>query len=272
MPTYKIIFSFNQKKQGWTEVYYKDTPASNLESVKDQVIPLAQKRAALSGAETFLDAIRVSREGVANDSVITYVPFKGLSTEQSGSPDDALLVRMGNTDNTRHRQMFLRGIYDGLADRGGSFNNAYPAFITPWQNYEAEVVAGGYVWPSVDPATKVRKDLVGYVSDAVERVTFTTVEPVFPAGKIGSTVRVRVSGVNGGSVLNGSLLVKVLTTTTCQTIEPYATFAYRFGGKLLYSEVTFAVIANVRAQKIVSRQVGSPLLVSRGRLPARSRG
>lgn len=272
MPTYKVIFAFTQKKQGWSEVYYKDSAALNLEQIRDQVVPLAQKRAALCGQETFLDAIRISREGVANDSVLAYTPFSGLSTEESSPPDDALLVRMGNADNTRHRQMFLRGIYDGLGTKGGSFNNQYPAFIENWPNYVAALELGAYVWPSVDPATKNRQDLTGYTSDQVERVTFTTVAPVFPAPKVGQTVRVRVSGINGGSVLNGSLLVKVLTTSTAQTIQPYATFAYRFGGKLLYSEQTFAAVANVRPQKIVSRQVGAPLLASRGRLPARSRG
>lgn len=272
MPVYKVILAFFQKKQGWSEVYYKDTEELNLEAVYDQVTPMAQKRALLLGQECTIDAVRVSREGVDNDSVLRYPVLTGLSGVEAAPPDDALLVRMGNNDNTRRRQMYLRGIYDGLGHKGGDLNNEFPPFVEHFTPWAREIVLGNYVWPSVDPDTRKAVGITTYTSNPAQFVTFLLKEPLFPPAMFGKTIRVRVSRLNGGSALNKSLLVNVIDATKCETFEPYAVFPWRFGGRILYTTLKNVRITAVSPQKIVSRQVGAPLLASRGRQKATARG
>ena len=103
-------------------------------------------------------------------------------------------------------------------------------------------------------------------------MTFTFEDALFPVEKIGKRVRVALSGINGKSNLNRVTVVKVLSQTSCKTVQKTAWLPFIDGGKGRYGGDLFINPATVKPIKVGRRPAGPPLLVTPGRARARILG
>lgn len=271
----KATFVFESRTYGWSESFLFSQASEDLTLTMPGIQIIAQKRAALCGEQTFIKAERLSIETDADgnprpgDSYLNYVRYQGKVGEDSADEDLGVLVTMRNLVAQRRRNMFLRGIPDGLEDKGGVLDLAYSDWLSRWNSYQAAMLAKGAGWWSGDKS--VGYPLAGYTFDPATGWTQVELATAAFVGPFGTTQEARFKGVNGQSALNGRHLVRSIDSTHCWIEKPLALKDWQFGGTMFLYGRHFEQAFTIDPQKIVTRRAGAPLLQSRGRQRAQIR-
>lgn len=280
--THKVTFFFRGKGKGWTESLWYASSNGSYEQTMGQAKVIARARAELLGKECEIHAIRVSTEGTGPDAELEYVTYKqtGEAVGKIGDavklkrgtaqPDVALLVRFANAARTQHKFVFVRGIWDEVENDYGVYtpNETWERALNDWMD-TLRLTSWG--WWGV--ATKKKERLTGVVRNANDTATFTFANNLFDGITAGKRVSVRVSGVNGGkSNLNATHIVQVLSASEARTEKALAVSNLNVGGFGAIQTKGYIDIEFAKAQKIVTRECGAPLLESPGRAKAKARG
>lgn len=270
---------------GWQENLFWTGSASNLNAATAALDFIAQKRAPLLGAEQFIKARRVSVEldeallPVRGDAQLRKLPiYVGTPTQPSVLPGTCVQLRHENPNGTKHRNTFLHGVWDiiessdgvyvpGAGPGWGGFMSAYLSALLG----AAGVITG---WLSRTNTAPDGAQVVNYQEDESGQITFTTTANVFASGDVGKRRHIRISGINAPnrSSLNGEWVVKVLSTSTCQTIIPVSAFPFVTSGKILAFTYAFQPATTIIEENMAFKSVGRPTLVRRGRAARRPRG
>jgi hypothetical protein len=272
----KATLFFQTGSFGWTESFLWDGQTTNdLNPHMASLQILAQKRAALLGAQSFIKAERVSFETdlaglpVNGDSVLVYSRYNGASTPQSDDPDARVLVTMRNLVAAKRRNMFLGGIWDDVNGLGGFYLPGTPGWQTAFNSWSAAMLARQIGWWSYGRVAEA--NVSGYIDDPDSGIVIVTLDDgIFGAGPY-SKQRVRIAGVNVRSPLNGSWVGTPTAVASFQLDKPLALLPYVAGGTLRTYARVFEAAASIDGQKIVTRRAGAPLLQSRGRRRAQIR-
>lgn len=279
---HKVTWFFKGRTFGWTESLWFLSQSGNLVDTFAAAQIVAAVRADLLGIEASIFAIRCSQQNAGPDAILRYVnftpTFKGATNGVPAQPvescameDTALLVRCENGQDTKWKQIFMRGIWDNVETTLGVYQPLYGDWQRRITAYFNKVQNRNWGWVGVSAKT-AKIDLAGYVINSDNTVTFTVKAPIIPNTiPNGSHVIVRLAGINGKSTLNGQQVVVVNSATTFTLVRPIAAVPYRTGGTATLNTYDFIGIATMIDQKIVERKVGAPLLQSRGRQRAKPR-
>ncbi len=271
----KHTWFFQQGAKGWTESLWREQVDGNLGSAFTIAFNAGLKRALLLGSSGQIKAIRVSIERtdlgvpVTGDSFLQYVGLAGTSTETSEDSDTSLQVIMRNAGATKHKFIFLRGIWDNIVAAGGNYLPSYGIWASLLNSWIAFLLSNGYGWAGVDPLT--RTPVINYDQNLPSARVLVTAQAAAFVGPFNVPIKVRFQGINVKSVLNGPQLVTPLTSTTCELVKPLAVVPFVSNGFVQTYTAAVRTASTIDAQKIVQRKSGAPLLESRGRQPVRGR-
>jgi hypothetical protein len=273
----KCTFIFDGPQKGWTETLYIEPLTGTFAEASTLTNNLCTPRALLLGSQCAIKAYRVQVVQDAGGLTVKrrgdtiQRPFFGNSTQTCADADLALLLDFVDAPLTRHKSLFLRGIWDAISQNYGAYTPV-PAWEGVFESWRLQLIASGFGWVGRTPLafaniTTYAQSLAGFVNITLGENLFLGVVP-------GTIVQVNVQGLQslgGRSTLNGSLLVRVLTDTTCVTVKQIAVLPFVAGGTM--QTFTFGMIktAFIGPEKIVTRETGAPLLESPGRQKARSR-
>lgn len=279
MPIQKVTFVFDGRQCGWTESHWYQSADGLHAETMAKAADLGLARAQLLGDECKIKAIRVSTEGVGPDAMLNYVDMKPgtktgsngdhINQEDTAQRDVALQIRMEDASHSRHKLIFLRGIWDKVETDQGTYapDDKWTKFLDAWGG---QLVRRQWGWYGSSGRTKVK--LLSAVMGATDRTTFTFDDFLFPEAVVGKRVKIRISGVNEGhSIINGVHVVDVLSRIACITHGKQAVGNIVEGGFGSYNTYDFWSYRTYDAQKIVTRETGAPLLESPGRQPKRAR-
>lgn len=269
MPIIRATLFFESEGYGWTETYAREGPALADFGYLTITDALAQKRAKLNGAETYIRYLRWSQDDVFRDSMgHTYSGsgLRGLSTEPSAAPQLALMARFRNAAGTRYKLAYLRGIWDSVSATGGTYTPTV-AFTGYWDDFRAKLLQDAWGWVGRNVTTKANVGTVAQLEAGTVAVTCAT--NLFP-GPYPMKATVRVSGVQGATQLNGVHVVQASSATQFTTQNRIAIFPYLTGGVVTYNTETLQLIGQASPQRIVERKPGRPSYKSRGRRSARA--
>lgn len=274
MPNYQATMFFECLGHGWSETYYRDAGGeTNLEALAEfDREQLWKKRALCCGSQVTIVAQRTSFTDVLQDSVLNYLPLQ-VGQFDSEDVNTALLVTMAVQDNTRRKNLFMRGIPDNIVVRGGQVDRLFAAFINAFGAFAGAIVGNNYGWIGSD--VKVEHEVTNYIADVANRLVFTTAGAALPVPPTGNKIRLRGKniGVGGKSVLNRTAVFIRLGANSCKTNKPTAAFPFPgLGGFLVSRSTAIRTIKNVKIQKVVERKAGKPSFISAGRVPARPLG
>lgn len=266
----KATLFFQTNSFGWTESFLWDgVNEQNLNVHMASLQIIAQKRAALLGKSSFIKAERVSLETGdtgqprLGDSILQYVRYNGASVPDSDEPDAAVLVTMRNLVAQHRRNMFLRGIWDDVDGQGGFYLPSVSGWQSAFNSWAAAMLAKQAGWWHYEKSAGFDVDTYT-VAPATGYVTITVLGDAFGDGPY-SKIRVRLSGVNVKSAINGQWVGTPVSNSQIILEKPMALLPYTGGGVLYTYTRSLDVAASLDAQKIVTRRAGSPLLQSRGR-------
>lgn len=274
-PIIKMTLFFQTNSFGWTESFLSNTGTSDLNAQMASLQIIAAKRAALLGAQSFIKAERVSVETdedglpIVGDSLLQYVRYNGPITNTSADEDIGVLITMRNALARHRRNMFLRGVWDDVEGAGGFYLPTIAGWQSAFNSWAVAMLAKGVGWWHSVKSAPFTVD--GYTVNATTGyVTVTVLGDAFGAGPYGK-IKVRLSGVNVKSQINGSWIGTPLSESQIMLEKPMALLPYT-GGGLLYTYVpAFDRAETLDAQKITTRRAGAPLLQSPGRRKARVR-
>jgi hypothetical protein len=280
---YKATAWFECNGLGWSEAYYRDSGlVSDLAALADfdrvgagGAGGLWVKRAGCCGREVTLVAQETSFISVRGDSVLNYIPIGGNSAFSADAPTVALLVSCGNLDNTRRKNVFMRGIADNVVVNGGRFAaGTEPAFEAAINNFKNTLISDGYGW--LGRQAPQIFDVTAWADVPATHQILLTVDvgPLPPADTFGLVRLVgKLMNPRGRSVLDGVQVYIRVSDTEVKTKKPTAVFPFPGPGpKLIFKPTDLIDIASVRFQKIVERKVGKASHLPRGRALARARG
>lgn len=270
MPLIRATWFFQQQGYGWTENLWLNGTDSDLNSYTGKVNDYAVKRAVLSGNETFIIGARWSVENVFRDALGLDFPGSGLqgkTTQESDSPDTALLVHMRNTGGTKRRNHFLRGVWDSVVKTGGLYTPtaAWTGYLNAWK---AEISQKGWGW--LTRGNRVQQNVTAVIQTAGGQVDVTTAGVLFPL-PLPSSANVSISGVSGAFQINGPQIVVPTQQDRFLTRNRIAIFLYNSGGRVTYTTPVFQGIDEAGVSRVVERKVGRPSGKSPGRRKARAR-
>lgn len=291
--TIKNTLIFEDSSYGWTESFFSTAVSGDLINAGDRLDLIAQKRAKLLGSDGRLKGWRVSIEfdngtpprPVLGDSRAVEVNYAGsqppagttdpqtIDAYACAKPGVGILLKWRSTDGTLRKLQFMRGIPDGLEILSGKPYLTQGTWLSDFVAWRTAMLGGGS-FPNGWMAN-LRRDTVAvtdYVVDAGSNQIVMTITPNLFPPPFNVRQRVRVSGVNGKSTLNGSQLIDVLSTTQIRTVKPLAVFPFTAAGRVTAFQPAFIQVFGIDTVRIVYRKPGRPLLVSRGRAPVRPRG
>ena len=282
----KLTTILQSPGHGWSESLYFNYVNNDLRSAfLDLAVPTA-RRVNLLGPGAFLKARRVSlvldslgapaKNKVYLDKTIIKPNLQQVDNNLA-APGVCAMPRIYNADQSRHKVIYLRGIPDAIENNDGTYN---PLGADGWQNrltFYFDGLKGSFGgvsnmgwWGYVPfPAIPITSYSVGSTTEVV------TVQ--LPAGSLaaysqGQKLNVRFRGVNSAkSVLNGQQVVTVIDGGTCKLTKPLAAGPYVTGGEMILYTRTLVPMSILQMDTISHRKIGTPLLVSPGRLPAKAR-
>ena len=272
MPIAKGTLIFQGLGYGWTESIWISRSYTSLADFYALFAQYAILRAPMLGTPCFIKGIRVSNEAVAHDSFLNYVNLPGSAAFGADDPSSSLNVILRDATFSRFKRIFFRGIWDVVAQNFGEYdigNEAFRTFFQSWRNF---VLLQDFGWMGVDPTQAKIGNISGYTPTVEGNIAFQLDQPIFNGILPGTRVPVRVSRLNGGSTLNGQMVVNVTTNTTCTTTVPTAALPFRTAGVMRFSPKVFIDSFACDTQRIGRRPVGAPLLDSVGRAKKRIRG
>lgn len=236
-------------------------------------------RKPLLAADRYIKGLKISVPTPLGD--IASVPFKYAPVGRPGNknagcaPSVAAKVHMSDTTNTRFSPIYLRGFWDDVEqDEELDFTTAKgAAWKALLDQYVTQLVNGGYGWLGLDSTNTIRGEVTNYTTDVNNFVTFTVNYPAGPvAFNVGETNTVRFARINhSNSVLNRSLIVKVLTATTLKTVNPIASTPFDSAGTFVAEGLKFIQYLGAQYTILARRPEGRPTGQSPARRKARPR-
>jgi hypothetical protein len=278
----KTTFEFAGPQKGWTETYYSQpTGDQTILTALANAEQVALSRRLLLGDGLKIKAIRVQQVQDAAGNKIRFVGDtkrydQGLpgAAQPAAAPDLCVLCDAFKSDFSKHKEIFLRGIWDAVSTNYGTYT---PGNAPGWQNnfdsWAAKIVQFGYGWLSATPQP-VQFTITNYVQDTDGFVDLTFSGAIFaaPFGRKGTIRVVGLPSVGGRSVLNGPLLVRTIDASHAITVNRIAVTPYAgTGTAYTYGDPLFIQIGGISAETIRTRETGAPLLESPGRQSARAR-
>lgn len=269
MPILKFTFFFRQRGSGWSESWYKSTPGSDLSTAYD-AYPLAVKRAALCGKETFLEATRYSFTDVERDSLLSLWgdTLRGYDGQESDAPTTALLLRCSTVGLTARKFAYLRGIWDNVVKTGGLYTPTGP-YVTRMSSFTEQLAADELGW--LGAGVRTRQKITGMVLNSNGTVSITFAGDLFGAGPWTERL-VRISGVACGTFPNGSVIMQPSANNAATTVKRIRALPWLTGGRGTVVTTIFRVIGRTAAgvalagvSRVVERKTGRAFFVSAGR-------
>lgn len=274
MALYQATAFFECNGYGWTETFYRDSQeVTDLAALADfdrNNIWLA--RQGMLSRHSKIVAQRASFVGIKNDSVLNYIQMPGPDIFDGEDPSTAVLCRLGNIDNTRRKNVFLRGGPDTLVVRGGVLENL-PAWGNAFNAWQSIIIDKLYGWRGITTKTPLR--ITGYTETAENKVEVTIDAADTIPGAIGDKLVLigQDVGVGTPSRLNGPNPYIKTAATKVTTVKKIAVFPFPgLGGKLISQQKDLFAIKNARLQKVDTRKAGKLSNLQAGRAPARPRG
>lgn len=273
----KHTWIFAGPQKGWSESYYIQDLTPTIAAGQNIAAQVATVRAQMLGTECYIKAIRVQEVEDAGGNKVKfqgdtfqYPTYPGNTGHSAAQCDLSLLVDHQGQDGGRHRNGYLGGIWDDVESEFGKYKPP-AAFTAAFASWKAKILEFGYGWVSRTPS--IDYALTNYTIDENQFVTITTGGTPFNGlGDAPFYVNVKkLPAVGGRSALNGTLLVRRLTDSTCITMNRIAVGPFVAPGYLNKFTYQFREIADLAVEKVVSRERGAPLLESRGRRRARAR-
>jgi len=274
----KVQYIFAAGQKGWSEALYLEPLSGTFSEAASIASSLRAPRAALLGNDASLKAVRVQ---VVQDAAGNTIKrrgdlfqgegFGGNPAEDSAALDTCLLLDFIDATQTRHKPMFLGGIWDSIESNSGQYSPS-PAWNSALDAWRVQVVAQGFGWVGRTPSTPA--PVTNYEQDEQGFVLVTLAGTPFASFPIGKPVQVGFQGIistGGPSNLNGQVLVTPLTVNTCRTTDQRAVLPYLNGGQMTTYTFAFVKTAAIAAEKIANRKRGSPLLEPLGRQKATRR-
>lgn len=282
MSTYRITTYFSGSKEGWSESFCSIRSTESPGEVANQCIILMQKRAQMLGTPYQIDGFRVAKIRDAGDNPVKRIVFLA---EQVFKPSDQSLANGGDFDaiclithgtnavGDASSDHFVGGPPDSACDKGGEYNPDGNGIGTKFGQWATEMISTtqNMGWMNQPPSKDVM--VTGYAQEANMTVTLTSDAATWPGPFPGPVTKVRCRGINGGSTLNGQLLVIPKTATTCTTIEKVAVQAFVTSGfmKIYATKAAFIKFAGLAVKKIGNHKRGKPFFVTPGRAKKRVR-
>lgn len=281
MASVKITLAFQIESQGWTETYILNNPVPGTLQQFNQTyaIPLAQKRAALLS-----DAVNHTYSRLA----LVGIPFAVQTFEGIGAgtyaasqtvPNVAILARCPPLVAGPNKAIYLHGFPASQLTNGfyaPSFE--FQAGIAAFRQFVTGAIGNAtWGWIGVNSSTKVSAPLLDYTVTTGFQVLLTfnpvplTQTAIFQGVPIGTKIRVRLSGINGKSELNGVQVCLVSSPSEALTVYQFGVLPYSHGGKGVYEPTTFIPFGGLNDEKAVTRKTGKPLFLSVGRAKAKAR-
>lgn len=276
---------FEGGSHGWTEGYFWTGSASNLGAATVALDFIAQKRAPLLGVENYIKSRRVSVElddanlPVRGDAQLRRNPtYVGQVGQPSCLPGGSLQLRWENPNGTKHRNSYLRGIWDSVESADGVY---LPGEGPNWGGFMASFIGSllggaGVItgWLSRVNVSAPNAKILDYLTEPSGQVTFNCSPNTFTTPMIGQKRHIRISGLNAPekSLLNREWVVTVNTTAQCTTIIPVSAFPFTTEGDIKVFDYGFQPATTILEQGIVFRAPGRPLLARRGRSARRAMG
>ena len=264
MPFCRVTLFFSQSGYGWSESLWQNMgPDDTLATFAPRAVSLAQKRAPLLGAQGSIIAARLSVDGVFRDALYADIaaPLVGTATQVSDAPDTAILVDCSSIVGTKHKKVFLRGVWDSVVDLGGTYVPS-AAWQTRFNAWAGELINGNWGW--LTRSGRVSALITGAVQLVGGNVGVTLGGPLTGI-PFGVKTRVQISGVKGAYQLNGSQLVVASAVDAFATANRISIFPYTAGGRATWSTPAFQAIQVAVPGRIVERKVGRPSYKSPGR-------
>jgi hypothetical protein len=264
----KCTFQFDQAGYGWTESYYLSTTSTGFVVEQAAAQRLLVKRLALSGKQTsntFTRLMDLSQKRVG-ELYRSTAGGTGNAAQDSDAPDTAALIRRYNALNNQSSAWFVRGIWDSAVILGGGFDPSSVWYSSLLQGFFNQLITDSWCWLGKDLLNTKRSQISTITADAQGHLTITSKLPIFPALSVNGQVQVQVSGAQGSDTANGTWVVTVLSTTSCQTVRQILINPYQLNsGFINYRPLNLIQIASCQLDRVVERKVGRPLYHSRGR-------
>jgi hypothetical protein len=273
-------YVFEGRGKGWRETWFTNPTNPSLDAALTLWLTTTTKRAALLGTDYNLKAAECSVEldatnqPVLGDSAVKYLGITTPTNEGGADVDLSLLMRISTADRTRHRNVFMGGIWDDIEADGGRYepNNPVDPWVTLLNTFKTAMIGIGAGWIGTTKGPKVGiNSAIQNANDHVD-IVFAAPGP-FGAGPYPPRTKVRINTAKVKSRLSGETIVSVTSATTCTTIDKMAIFAgptvgwYGFVHTLGFVQgVTYDDL------KIARRKRGRPLLVTPGRAAAAALG
>lgn len=288
MAIWQIDLNFLARGRSWSESYFADFNLPSFAAITPTAVKLADLRIAMCAPPVEIVSYSVSTpvEAGQRGQTKNIVPIRtatGWGEQAAGDPATSVNASFQNFATQKSRRLYMRGVPDSVVtDFGQLKSTAYGTWkglFDAWASYLLALPNSGstgpvYGWLSREPVGAPAK--CEYVIPVGGYLPVFTATPALFAGIDEESLRyVRVSGLNGrNSTLNREFVVRILSESTCQVVQPIAAFPMISPGQIrLYAEEPVFVPANlIEVSKTGTRRPGSPLLNTPGRAKDRPRG
>lgn len=271
----KVQYIFAAGQKGWSEVFYLEPLSGTFSEAASIALSLRVPRARLLGANASMKAVRVQ---VVQDAAGAKVKrrgdlfqgegFGGEPTEPNAALDTCLLLDFIDAGQTRHKVMFLGGIWDSIEANNGAYSPS-PDWNARLDVWRTQLVAQSFGWVGRTPSAPFA--ITTYLQNLDGFVQITSAAGTYTGLPLNTPVQIGIQGLQstgGPSNLNGQLLVRPISATEAITVEQRAVLPYLSGGTVTTYTFAFVKTAAVAAEKIGNRKRGSPLLEPVGRQKA----
>lgn len=285
MALFRVTTSFNGRKQGWTESFtFQASDNLTAEAFSTTIFqPIGLARKNLLAREYVLDGWRVAKFRLDDGTPlkrnvytksIDLAPDLQTVANAGEQPRDCLLLKASGLDGEGIKHTFMRGIPDDILKEGGVYHpDGAGGWGSRFASWNAVMTAGVWGWLE-DVVVKGEIEVQGYTINPNATITFQFAEDTFPTLDIGQVVPMRFAGINGKSVLNRRMNVRIETEGVATSIDAIATFPYSHGGIATRYNTVKAFQAGSALSGVEGRthDTGRPLSATRGRQPAQARG
>jgi hypothetical protein len=287
VPTVRLTAFFKDDDgHGWSETHDKDGGSSitSLTTFLQNFDSLMRTgRRPLLAGDAFYIGCRASYRAADGThpgaNIELDPPMRGVQTSGGvaltmTAPEAAIKVRLSNDAFTARSDIYMRGFWKQCID--AAVLDFGSALGMQWKSacdqYIGALVAGGYGWVGVNPATTSRGTVTGYVNNPDDTVTFTVaVGNAVPLPAVGTKLNVSFARINRSkSILNRTLVCVVESPTTLTCLEQIATGAFETPGTYIAKQTGFIPYAVLNYYKLAKRKTGRIFGVAPGRLRAQT--
>ena len=272
-PYLKFVTQFGTDAgYGFSEVHYKQNSAESPDlqvQMNNFILSVGAARQTILGEDCYIVGFRVSyKNNNFNYATGRRQKLAGAAGHPGSAPAVSLAISMKNADFSKKKIIHLRGFWDSVEldeTYRGDLDSDWTARLTSY----IEALKGGYGWPSINPATSAKGNVLSYSVGMDGLVTFTLdPDTPMPLATVGKNVFVAFSKFhNSRSILNRTLQVTVESQVLLKTQIPVGAVQDTSKGHFNYRDVAFVAYNASDTIALGERRMGKPL----NRRPGRSR-